>query len=264
MAALPPPAPVLGTGASWPSSGRNTISNFMECYTNSSPDKLFMRVFVSLYQEALNLNKFESWLWISQRVFLGICHAGNTGTYQPSSSRHNLCHPLCCQICHLLGTASYTMGKLPIWVNQLVSCWQPKSHYCQLLIDAFNYQNGGNLFRVGKSQRMAAMYGTYPALELLGEFTNFDAGTQLVQSWKMVLITHCYMRPFIGGTRCGKWSEMTSSCITMPWHAPPCWLSSFSLALKMLQGRVPALGETYGNRAWYCISRKINILNTKN
>jgi hypothetical protein len=28
--------------------------------------------------------------------------------------------------------------------------------------------------------------------------------------------------------------------------------------------RVPAPGETYGNRAWYCISRKINILNTKN
>jgi hypothetical protein len=46
---------------------------------------------------------------------------------------------------------------------------------------------------------MAAMFGADPNLELLGEFTNFDAGTELVQSRNMVPIPHRYMRFFIAG-----------------------------------------------------------------
>jgi hypothetical protein len=38
------------------------------------------------------------------------------------------------------------------------------------------------------------MYGTDPTLKILGEFTNFDAGTELVQSRNMVPIPQRYMR----------------------------------------------------------------------
>jgi hypothetical protein len=51
------------------------------------------------------------------------------------------------------------------------------------------------------------MYGAYPALELLGEFANFHAGTELVQSRNMVPIPHQYMRHFLNGplTPCQAW-----------------------------------------------------------
>jgi hypothetical protein len=62
----------------------------------------------------------------------------------------------------------------------------------ELPANAFTRHNGGNLFRVGHPLRMAAMFGADPNLELLGEFTNFDAGTELVQSRNMVPIPHRY------------------------------------------------------------------------
>jgi hypothetical protein len=64
---------------------------------------------------------------------------------------------------------------------------------------AFNRQNGGNLFCVSHPLCMATMFGADPNLEILSEFTNFDAGTELVQSQNMVPIPHCYMRFFITG-----------------------------------------------------------------
>jgi hypothetical protein len=64
---------------------------------------------------------------------------------------------------------------------------------------AFSRQGGGNLFRVGHAQRMAAMFGADPTLQLLGEFTNYDAGTELIQSRNLVPIPHRYMRHFVTG-----------------------------------------------------------------
>jgi hypothetical protein len=46
---------------------------------------------------------------------------------------------------------------------------------------------------------MVAMFGADPNLQLLGEFNNFDAGTELIQSRNMVPIPHHYMRHFISG-----------------------------------------------------------------
>jgi hypothetical protein len=69
----------------------------------------------------------------------------------------------------------------------------------ELPVTAFTRQQGGNLFRVGHPQRMPAMFGADPDLELLGEFNNFDAGTELIQSRNMVPIPHRYMRHFIAG-----------------------------------------------------------------
>jgi hypothetical protein len=46
---------------------------------------------------------------------------------------------------------------------------------------------------------MAAMFGADPTLELLDEFANFDAGTELVGSHNMVPIPRRYMRHFIAG-----------------------------------------------------------------
>jgi hypothetical protein len=69
----------------------------------------------------------------------------------------------------------------------------------ELPTTAFSRLNQGNQFRVGHAQRMAAMFGADPALELLGEFTNFDAGTELVESRNLVPIPHRYMRYFVSG-----------------------------------------------------------------
>jgi hypothetical protein len=70
----------------------------------------------------------------------------------------------------------------------------------ELPVDAlFARQDDSVSFRVGLPQLMNAMFGTDPALELLGVFTNFDAGTELIQSRNMVPIPHRYMRHFIGG-----------------------------------------------------------------
>jgi hypothetical protein len=52
----------------------------------------------------------------------------------------------------------------------------------ELPATAFSQLSQGNLFRVAHAQRMAASFGADPALELLGEFTNFDAGTELIGS----------------------------------------------------------------------------------
>jgi hypothetical protein len=82
-------------------------------------------------------------------------------------------------------------------INEVVGNQNPTT--VELPIDAFSCQNGGNLFRVAHPQRMVAMYGADPALELLGEFANFDAGTELVQSRNMVPIPHRYMRHFLNG-----------------------------------------------------------------
>jgi hypothetical protein len=69
----------------------------------------------------------------------------------------------------------------------------------KLPVTAFSRQSNGSLFQVGHPQRMAAMFGADPTLKLLGEFTNFDAETELVQSRNMVPIPHHYMRHFIPG-----------------------------------------------------------------
>jgi hypothetical protein len=69
----------------------------------------------------------------------------------------------------------------------------------ELPVTAFAGQNGGNLYRVGHPLRMTAMLGADPNLALLGEFTNFDVGTELVQLRNMVPIPHRYMRFFIAG-----------------------------------------------------------------
>jgi hypothetical protein len=54
----------------------------------------------------------------------------------------------------------------------------------ELPVDAFARQDGGVSFRVGLPQLMNAMFGTDMSLELLGVFTNFDAGTDyLPKSW---------------------------------------------------------------------------------
>ena len=65
--------------------------------------------------------------------------------------------------------------------------------------DAFNRLNGGALYRVGLPQRMDAMFAADPNLQLLGEFINLDAGTELIQSRNVVPIPHRYMRHFIAG-----------------------------------------------------------------
>jgi hypothetical protein len=52
----------------------------------------------------------------------------------------------------------------------------------ELPVTAFSHQNGGNLFCAGHAQHMGAMFGPNPNLQLLGEFTNFDTYTKLVQS----------------------------------------------------------------------------------
>jgi hypothetical protein len=67
----------------------------------------------------------------------------------------------------------------------------------ELPATAFSRLGGGALHRVGHAQRMAAMFGADPELQLLGEFTNFDAGTELLQSRNLVPIPHRYMRHFI-------------------------------------------------------------------
>jgi hypothetical protein len=82
-------------------------------------------------------------------------------------------------------------------INEAVRNQNPTT--IELPADAFSRQNGGNLYRVGQQQRMAAMFGADPTLELLGEFANFDAGTELVGSRNMVPIPHRYMRHFIAG-----------------------------------------------------------------
>jgi hypothetical protein len=69
----------------------------------------------------------------------------------------------------------------------------------ELPATAFTRQNGGNLYRVGHPVRMTAMFGADPNLALLGEFTNFDAGTELVQTRNIVPIPHRYMRFFVAG-----------------------------------------------------------------
>jgi hypothetical protein len=64
---------------------------------------------------------------------------------------------------------------------------------------AFRRQNGGNLFCAGHLQRMMAMFGADPGLGLLGNFKNFYARTELIESQNMVAIPHRYMRYFIEG-----------------------------------------------------------------
>jgi hypothetical protein len=82
-------------------------------------------------------------------------------------------------------------------INEVIRNQKPAT--VELPVDAFSRQNGGNLFRVAHPQRMVAMYDADPALELLGEFANFDAGTELVQSRNMVPIPHQHMRHFLNG-----------------------------------------------------------------
>jgi hypothetical protein len=61
---------------------------------------------------------------------------------------------------------------------------------------AFSHQNGGNFIWVGHAQHMAAMFGANPNLQQLGEFNNFDAGTELIHSCNiMVTIPLCSMSP---------------------------------------------------------------------
>jgi hypothetical protein len=65
--------------------------------------------------------------------------------------------------------------------------------------DALARQGGGAMFRVGVSQRMDATFNTNPNYAIVGEFTNFDAGTELIQSRNMVPVPHRYMRHFVRG-----------------------------------------------------------------
>jgi hypothetical protein len=90
-------------------------------------------------------------------------------------------------------------------INEVVGNQNPTP--VELSLDAFNRLNGGNLFRVAQPQQMVAMYGADPALELLEEFADFDAGTELVQSCNMVPIPNRYIRHFINGplTPCQAW-----------------------------------------------------------
>jgi hypothetical protein len=63
---------------------------------------------------------------------------------------------------------------------------------------------------------MAAMFGADPNLQLLGEFTSFDDGAQLMQSCNLVPIPHHYMRHFVTGplvTSCQAWGIVGANII---------------------------------------------------
>jgi hypothetical protein len=75
-------------------------------------------------------------------------------------------------------------------VGEVVSNQNPIT--VELPATAFSRQGGGNLYQAGHPQRMAAMFGADPDLQLLGEFTNFDAGTKrLIQSGKQPCANTC-------------------------------------------------------------------------
>jgi hypothetical protein len=86
----------------------------------------------------------------------------------------------------------------------------------ELPTNAFSRQNQGNLFQVGHPQRMAAMFSADPLLEILGEFTNFDAGTELIELQNMVPIPHRYTHHFIAGhlTPCQAWEIVGNEIMT--------------------------------------------------
>jgi hypothetical protein len=108
--------------------------------------------------------------------------------------------------------AIHTVSKFTTRLGQPATQWDDRifgsigdvvAHQIPITVEipatSFARHNNGNLYRVGHPILMAAMFGADPNLELLGEFHNFDAGTELVQSRNMVPIPHRYMRFFIAG-----------------------------------------------------------------
>lgn len=206
MAALIPPAPVLGTAGgilAGPLLAGAPTSNFTEYYADASKDEYnrqydaVMGVFASLpggpqpqqIRELVVNNPRESSLGFATLVI----------------PTHNPAHQGLIYAIHSVSKFAPRLGQ-PVtqWdnrlfgsINEVIGNQNPTT--VELPLDAFNRLNGGNLFRVAQPQRMVAMYGADPALELLGEFADFDAGTELVQSRNMVPIPHQYMRHFING-----------------------------------------------------------------
>lgn len=62
---------------------------------------------------------------------------------------------------------------------------------------------------------MAAMFGADPNLQPLGDFTNFAAGTTLLQSRNLVPIPHCYIGHFVTGplAPCQAWEIVGADII---------------------------------------------------
>ena len=184
MAALIPPAPVLGTAGeilAGPLLAGAPTSNFTEYYADASKDEYnrqydaVMGVFASLpggpqpqqIRELVVNNPRESSLGFATLVI----------------PTHNPAHQGLIYAIHSVSKFAPRLGQ-PVtqWdnrlfgsINEVIGNQNPAT--VELPLDAFNRLNGENLFRVAQPQRMVAMYGADPALELLGEFADFDAGT---------------------------------------------------------------------------------------
>jgi hypothetical protein len=205
MAAIPP-VPILGAAGgalAAPFAAGAPISTFMEYYTDASQDEYnrqytaLMGVFASVpggpspqqIRELVVNNPRESTLGFATLVL----------------PAHNPAHQGMIYALHTVAKFATRLGQPATqWdnrifgsINEVVGNQNPTT--IELPADAFSRQNGGNLYRVGQQQLMSAMFGADPTLELLGEFANFDAGTELVGSRNMVPIPHRYMRHFIAG-----------------------------------------------------------------
>jgi hypothetical protein len=206
MAAILPPAPVIRVASGilgGPLLAGAPLANFMQYYADASQDEYnrqydaVMGVFAPVpggpspqqIRELVVNNPRESYLGFATLLV----------------PAHNPAHPGLIYAIHLVTKFAAQLGqpatqwdnRLSGSIDEVVGNQNPAT--IELPVDAFSRQNGGNLFRVAHPQRMVAMYGADPALELLGEFANFDAGTELVQSRNMVLIPHRYMRHFLNG-----------------------------------------------------------------
>jgi hypothetical protein len=206
IAAITPPTPVLGVAGgilAGPLLAGAPLANFMQYYAAASQDEYnrqydaVMGVFASVpggpspqqIRELVVNNPRESSLGFATLVV----------------PAHNPAHPGLIYAIHSVTKFAAQLGQPATqWdnrlfgsINKVVGNQNPTT--VELPANAFSRQNGGKLFGVAHPQRMVAMHGADPALELLGEFTNFDAGTELVKSRNMVTIPHRYMRHFLNG-----------------------------------------------------------------
>jgi hypothetical protein len=122
-----------------------------------------------------------------------------------------------------------------------------KHHDVELCMDAMDVNECGMLTAIDQTVKFQSLV----AMNAKQHNEYYRALSQILRHYNqagfMIRMIHC------NGELCGVMEKVKDDLdVDM----------NFTNAQDHLR-RVPALGETYGNRAWYCISRKINILSTK-